>query len=328
MLAFTALLFAACNKERFIDQPGNLVPKTVELDASLASIRVNGAMLHAEAFGHRDSTLVIVVHGGPGGDYRSLLNCRDLAEHGYRVVFYDQRGSGLSQRFSQRSYTSLGTGALDLMYDDLGGVIAHFRTSQKQKLFLIGQSWGGMLATGYAARHPGAIQGLVVCEPGGLQWNDVAKYVTKSRSHKLWGEAINDAAYIDQFLAGNEDQHEILDYKLALSAAKDDITGEDNTRPGSFWRSGAVVNTALFKVGQKYHPDFSAGIRQFEKPVLFFYSEKNKAYPDSWAHHISGAFQKVDLFKVPGVGHDGIISDKKAWTEKTLPKMLSYFKSL
>ncbi len=328
MLAITVLLFAACTKERLIDQPGNLVPKTVDQDASLPSITVNGARLHSEAFGPSDSTLIIVLHGGPGGDYRNLLNCRDLAEHGYRVVFYDQRGSGLSQRFSQKSYTSLGIGAVELMYDDLSGVIAYYRTSQKQKVFLIGQSWGAMLATGYAARHPGAVQGLVVCEPGGLKWDHVAKYVTKSRSLHLWAEAFNDASYMDQFLSGKEDQHEILDYKLALLAGKDETTGEDNTRPGSFWRSGAVINTALFKVGQSHHPDFSAGISQFSKPVLFFYSEKNKAYPDSWAHRISAAFNKVDLFKVLGVGHDGIISDKTAWTQNTLPKMLTYFDSL
>jgi proline iminopeptidase len=328
MLALTVLLFASCTKERFIDQPGNLVPKTVDQDASLPSIIVNGARLHAEAFGPSDSTLIIVLHGGPGADYRYLLNCRDLAALGYRVVFYDQRGSGLSQRFSQKSYTSLGIGALNLMYDDLSGVIAHYRTSRKQKVFLIGHSWGGMLATGYAARHPDAVQGLVVCEPGGLKWDDVAEYVTKPLSFNLWGEAFSDAAYIDQFLSGKEDQHEVLDYKLTLLASKNEITGDDYTAPGSFWRGGAVINTALFKVGQAYHPDFSAGISQFGKPVLFFYSEKNKAYPDSWAHYISGAFSTVDLFKVPGVGHDGIISDKTAWAQKTLPKMLSYFNSL
>jgi proline iminopeptidase len=328
MLALTALLFAACTKERLINQPGNLVPKTVDQDASLPSITVNGAMLHAEAFGPRDSTLIIVLHGGPGRDYRYLLNCRDLAGHGYRVIFYDQRGSGLSQRFSLNSYTSLGASAIDLMYDDLRGVIANYRTSLKQKVFLIGQSWGAMLATGYAAKYPGAVQGLVVCEPGGLKWDDVAEYVTKLRSRNPWTEAFNDASYIDQFLSGNENQHEILDYKLALSGGKDEISGEDNTKPGSFWRSGAVINMSLFKVGKTYKPDFSAGISKFGKPVLFFYSEKNKAYGDSWAHRISGVFNTVDLFKVSGVGHDGIISDKTTWAQTTLPKMLTYFNSL
>lgn len=328
MLAIAAMLFVSCTKERFINQPGNLVPKTVDQNAGLPSITVNGARLHSEAFGHPDSTMIVAIHGGPGGDYRHLLKCRDLAAHGYRVVFYDQRGSGLSQRFPQKSYTALGTGALDLMYDDLSGVIAHYRTSPKQKVILIGHSWGGILATGYAGKHPDAIQGLVVCEPGGFKWDDIEDYVSKSRSFNLWSESLNDATYIDQFLSGKEDQHEILDYKLALLASKNEITGEENTEPGSFWRSGAVVNTALFKVGKEHNPDFVDGISHFKKPVLFLYSEKNKAYPDSWAHKISGAFNSAALFKVSGTGHNGIISDKTAWTQTTLPKLLSYFHSL
>src|SRR5688500_337754 len=97
--ALAALAMTSCTKERMLNEPGNLVPKTVDQDLSLPSINVNGAMLHSEAFGHPDSTIVVVIHGGPGSDYRDLLISKSLADEGYRVVFYDQRGSGLSQRF-------------------------------------------------------------------------------------------------------------------------------------------------------------------------------------------------------------------------------------
>ncbi|GAA4462582.1 hypothetical protein GCM10023189_39440 [Nibrella saemangeumensis] len=326
-LALSALLFVSCKEERFIDQPGNLVPKTVDQDAGLPAITVNGARLHSEAFGHPDSPMIVAIHGGPGGDYRYLLNLKQLAEHGYRVVFYDQRGSGLSQRFPEKSYTALGAKAVDLMYDDLRGVIAHYRTSSSQKVFLLGYSWGGILAAGYAGKHPEAIQGLVVCEPGGLRWDDIMTFVSKSRSFNPWSESLNNASYLDQFTAGKEDQHDILDHKLALQSAKDEVTGEDNTTPGSFWRSGAVINTALFKVGRTYKPDFTKGLSRFSTPVLFLYSDQNKAYPPAWAQRISGAFPSADLFQVSGVGHTGIVKDKTTWQQVTLPKMLNYFKT-
>ena len=51
--------------------------------------------------------------------------------------------------------------------------------------------------------------------------------------------------------------------------------------------------------------------------VAFFYSGKNKSYPHS-----------VALIKVTGTGHNGIISDRTAWNEQTLPEILQYFKSL
>ena len=328
MLAFIALLFFSCSKEQMIDEPGNLVPRTVDQDSSLPSIIVNGAMLHSEAFGNPDGTMIVCIHGGPGSDYRYLLNCKDLADYGYRVVFYDQRGSGLSQRFSRQSYTTLGSGALDVIYDELSGVIAHYRTSPDQKVFLVGHSWGAILATGYVGKHPTAIQGLAVCEPGGLRWDDIAEYIKTSRSFEILGELLNDATYLDQFITGKEDQHEVLDYKMAMLASKNDITGDIQTEPGSFWRPGAVIMDALIEIGNNYKPDFSDGISYFDVPVLFFYSEKNQAYPDSWAQKISGAYNTVDLFKVMGVGHSGIITDKNAWTEITLPKMLTYFNSL
>lgn len=328
MLAFIALLFFSCTKERFIYEPGNLVPRTVDQDPSLPSITVNGAMLHSEAFGNPAGTMIVCLHGGPGGDYRSLLNWKDLAGYGYRVVFYDQIGSGLSQRFTKKYYTSLGLGAVDMIYDELSGVIAHYRTSPNQKVFLVGHSWGGMLAAAYAGAHPTAIQGLVVADPGGLKWDDVVEYMKTSRSFKLSGELLNDATYLDQFITGKEDQHEILDYKMAMLASNNEVTGEVNIEPGSFWRQGAVMNNALLEVAKEYEPDFSEGISNFNVPVLFFYAEQNKAYPDSWAQKISGVFNSVDLFKVMGVGHSGITADKKAWTEIILPKMLTYFNSL
>ena len=328
MVVITTLIFVACNEEQLITEPGLLVPRTVDEDPSLPSITVNGALLHAEAFGHPDSTMIVVLHGGPGGDYRDLLNCKVLVNEGYRVIFYDQRGSGLSQRFPRQFYMDLGLGAVNLMYDELSGVIAHYRTSPEQKVFLLGHSWGGILATGYAGKHPLAIQGLVVCEPGGLVYDDIIHYVNESRSFKLWSEAMNDATYLDQFMTGKEDEHEILDYKQGMLASRNEITGEDNTKPGSAWRAGAVINAALLDIGEEFEPDFSEGITQFEVPVLFVYSEKNHAYKDDWALKISAAYNEAKVVKVAGTGHNGIISDDHAWSHATMPRIISYFKSL
>ncbi|MBC8645360.1 hypothetical protein H9W95_19015 [Flavobacterium lindanitolerans] len=59
----TALLFS-CGEELSIDEPGNLVPKTVTQDTSLPTIYANGAWLHSEAFGPEDGTMIIAIHGG------------------------------------------------------------------------------------------------------------------------------------------------------------------------------------------------------------------------------------------------------------------------
>lgn len=322
------MILFSCTDGRTIDEPGNLVPKTVDQDTTLPSIDVNGAKLHSEAFGPENGTIVLAIHGGPGGDYRYLLNCKNLVDEGYRVVFYDQRGSGLSQRFSKQSYLSLGAGVMDLMYDELHAVIAHYRKSPVQKVVLLGHSWGAMLASGYAGKYPNDIQGLVLCEPGGLIWNDVTDYVKASRSFKLWSEILNDAAYLDQFISGKEDQHEILDYKMSMLASKNNITGEGDFDPSISWRSGAVIMDALFDCGDRYKLDFSKGLQNYYGPVLFFYSERNRAYPDSWAQKITSSYNKITKVKISGVGHDGIITNTNAWNSQTKPKIITLIGSL
>ena len=328
LLAITIIVLFSCREEKYIDEPGNLVPKTVVEDASLPSITVNNVKLHSEACGNPANTMIVAIHGGPGGDYRYMLNCKELSDKGYYVVFYDQRGSGLSQRFNKEKYSEKGEEALEEIYKELKGVIEHYRTASTQKVILLGHSWGGILASVFVGKFPNEINGLIVCEPGGLKWADLENYVKKSRSFKLWSEISNDATYIDQFMTGKENQHEILDYKLNILASKNDITGEDNTLPQSFWRSGAVINAALYDLGDKIKPDFSLNVKNNSPKTLFFYSENNKAYTTDWANKIAASYSSVLLQKINGVGHNGIISDKQAWQQQTMPKILQYIQSL
>ena len=89
MVLIAAIALTACQKELKVNEPGNLVPKTVTEDASLPAITINGTRFHAETFGNSEDPIVVMLHGGPGADYRSLLNAKALANDGYYVVFYD-----------------------------------------------------------------------------------------------------------------------------------------------------------------------------------------------------------------------------------------------
>ncbi len=328
-------LFASCDKEQLITDRGNLVPKTVTQDPTLPYIIINDAKLHAQAFGEPGNTLIICIHGGPGANYRYMLNCKSLADKGYRVVFYDQRGSGLSQRFPAKWYKDLGANAIEkTFYDDLKGIINHYKIQSNQKVVLITQSWGSMLGTGYAGKYPDDIDGLIIAEPGGLKWKDVLEYVGNAQSLGLWSETLNDASYIDQFLTGKENQHEILDYKMALLSAAETVVGDVKSTlgPNSIYyksaRDGAVVNSVMFQIGEEYKPDFSEQISQFQKKVLIFYSGNNKAYPDSWADKIFSAYPIKDIYKVQGVGHSGMFDQLNTWTNFTEPKVLEYLNNL
>lgn len=318
----TLTAFTACEKPKFIQDEGNLVPKTVEHDPSLPSISVNGTQLHAEAFGQNSNPLVVVIHGGPGSDYSSLLRCKAFADEGYRVVFYDQRGSGLSKRHPKSSY------AMQLMLDDLSAVITHYRTSPNQKVFLLGHSWGAMLATAYINKYPTKTNGAILAEPGGFVWQDVLDYSERSRPLKLVKELTNDALYQNQFITGKDSEHAILDYKLTLLSMaegnKDNPTGNEGKLPQ--WRAGAIVNMALFDIGEKEKPNWTTNLSQYKTKVLFVYSENNKAYGLQHAQKVSSAYPNIQLFKVNAAGHD-MLTFPNGWNN-FYPVALSYLNAL
>lgn len=97
-LLTTCLLLGACKQVHSPAEPGDLVPKTVDQDSALPGLDRNGTRLHTETFGLPTDPLLVILHGGPGGDYRSMLAARAFAADGFHVVFYDQRGTGLSKR--------------------------------------------------------------------------------------------------------------------------------------------------------------------------------------------------------------------------------------
>jgi proline iminopeptidase len=281
-----------------VEQPGQLVPLTVDQDSTLPAITVNGTRLHSEAFGDPANPMIVVIHSGPGGDYRGLLNCRAFAQDGYFVVFYDQRGCGLSKREPEASYTSV-----QICIDDLDAVIAHYKTSPSQKVFLLGQSWGAMLATAYVDQHPTAISGVVMNEPGGFTWSDAHDFIRRSMALSPFNEAVNDYFFVDQVISGSDDI--TLDYKAALQSTTGAAPGNKLGYPGPipFWRIGATFASAAMRMARENPFDFTKHLSEYRTKVLFTFSELDAAYGREYAEHVSSAYPNVELVEIPGVGH-------------------------
>jgi proline iminopeptidase len=105
ILAGTAALAAVALGAGFLATSGDRpVLRTVADDSSLPSAVIDGVKLHVRTFGDPSRPAVVVVHGGPGNDSRYLLPLSALADR-YHVVFYDQRGSGLSERVGEDRLT-------------------------------------------------------------------------------------------------------------------------------------------------------------------------------------------------------------------------------
>lgn len=303
-VAATTLFFTSCKKELEVSTSGNLVPMTVEEDPNLPSISINGTSLHAEAYGHPDSNMVLFLHGGPGSDYKNSLNAKHLADYGYYVVFYDQRGTGLSKRHDKDSYS------IQLYLDDITAVIQHYRTSSNQKVFLFGHSWGAMLTAAYINEYPNRIDGAIFAEAGGFNKTLLDEYSSSSRKLNLFAEVTNDVLYYDQFLTGNEDKHGLLDYKMALASSFSYAEGNNEgiEGPSPFWRNGAIVLQAFIDISENEGFDFTTNLNQYATKVLFLYGENNESYGLSFAEKEAAFFPNAEITKISEAGHEMIHS--------------------
>src|SRR5690242_3212570 len=93
---------------------------------------------------------VLTLHGGPGATHDYMEDLAGLASDSRRVILYDQLGAGNSD---QPDDTSLWQ--VQRFVDELATLR---RELGLEKIHLLGQSWGGMLAIEYALTQP---QGLV-----------------------------------------------------------------------------------------------------------------------------------------------------------------------
>jgi len=116
-------------------------------------LQVNGTTLHAEVVG--DGAPCLVPHGGPGTDSGGLVRSLGplAAALGRRMVFWDHRGHGRSERVPVEQCTQ------DQLVEDAEGVRRALGLGQVD---VLGISWGGFLGLMYAARHPGPTRRLAV----------------------------------------------------------------------------------------------------------------------------------------------------------------------
>ena len=109
--------------------------------------------IYFEESGNPGGKPVVFVHGGPGGGTEPRQR-RFFDPAAYRIVLFDQRGSGKSVPFAElRENTTW-----DLVAD-MERLRAHLGVERWQ---VFGGSWGSTLALAYAERHPERVTELVL----------------------------------------------------------------------------------------------------------------------------------------------------------------------
>ncbi|KHD88719.1 MAG: proline iminopeptidase [Bdellovibrio sp. ArHS] len=122
--------------------------------------------LYWEECGNPNGKPVVFLHGGPGGgvapDHRRFFDPKT-----YRIILFDQRGSGKS------------TPCAELRENNTWELVKDIETIRSMlnidKWVVFGGSWGSTLALTYAISHPDKVKALVLrgiflCRPSEIKW--------------------------------------------------------------------------------------------------------------------------------------------------------------
>lgn len=142
---------------------------------------VNGAKLWYEIEGQGEP--LILIAGGPGDSHAIFHPFFSRLADTHRVIYFDAFGVGKSDRARSRKEYRF---ARDV--EDLEGLRQALRL---EKMNVLGQSYGGMVAQAYALKHPQRVQRLILADTfySGAMWqanNDNCNREIQNQYPEVW----------------------------------------------------------------------------------------------------------------------------------------------
>jgi proline iminopeptidase len=122
--------------------------------------------LHYEQCGNPAGQPAVFLHGGPGGGLVSLYR-QFFDPEAYRVLLFDQRGSGQST-----PHANLEDNTTWHLVEDIEKLRKHLGV---ERWLVFGGSWGSTLSLAYAQTYPDRVSALVLrgiflCRPKEIRW--------------------------------------------------------------------------------------------------------------------------------------------------------------
>lgn len=118
----------------------------------------DGNRVYWEACGNSEGKPALVVHGGPGSGC-TPTHRRFFDPSRYRIVLFDQRGSGRSTPHAGDIDTGLEHNTTEHLVRDMEALRSHLGID---RWLVFGNSWGSTLALVYGQQHPERVSEIVL----------------------------------------------------------------------------------------------------------------------------------------------------------------------
>ena len=139
------------NKVKDISR-SELFPTIKPFSTDILSTQDNHS-IYFEQCGNPEGVPVIVLHGGPGAGCNPNMRRYFDPKH-YRIILFDQRGSGKS-----KPHASVTNNTTWHLVEDIEEIRKRLRL---EKILIFGGSWGSTLGLIYAQKFPNNVLGLVL----------------------------------------------------------------------------------------------------------------------------------------------------------------------
>jgi proline iminopeptidase len=259
---------------------------------------------------------VLVVHGGPGYPFTQPLPGLKPLTGQYTFHYYDQRGSGKSSRpiatFSSSNYyenmqtldKTLGLGAQIADIERIRQILG------EERLVIIGHSFGGFLASLYAAEFPEHVKALVLVAPaetlvmppesGGLfeqvkpllpqeMRADYDAYLKRYLDYgAIFGKSETDLAALNAEFERY--------YTVAARQKGYAVPVESQPSAGGGW----MVHAMYMSMGLRH--DYRSALEPVQAPVLVIHGE-NDLQPEKASRMYAEAFPNAQFQVIKNAGH-------------------------
>jgi haloalkane dehalogenase len=252
---------------------------------------LDGLQYHYLDEGPRDAPPVIMLHGNPTWSfyYRNLI---PPISRSRRVIVPDHVGCGLSDKPQDYPYT------LEQHIRNVERLVAHLKL---ERVTLVMHDWGGVIGMGYATRHPGNIDRLVIFNTAAFVLPVIPKRIRMCRSSLFGGflvRGLNAFAGLATFMAVSQPQRMTSEVRAGYLA------------PYNNWQNRVAIHRFVQDIPlEKDHPtrptlvEIEAGLAQFQsQPMLIiwgaddfcftvrdFLAEWRRRFPQAEVHVLENA---------------------------------------
>jgi len=217
---------------------------------------------------------LLVINGGPGMNSNGFEGLAKALSKNNMVIIYDQRGTGRSVL----KKTDASTVTLQLMMDDVEALRKELKI---EKWSILGHSFGGMLASYYATKYPQHIEKLILSSSGGIDLG-LLNDVNASINSKLSKAQHDSLSYWNNRINGGDTTHYAalqrglnLAHAYVLDQKYIPVIGERLTQGNS------ALNSLIWADLQKNRFDCSAGLKNFDQPVLIIQGREDIIRPET-----------------------------------------------